>query len=127
MTARTCLVVSLSPCVQPRTQACDIQLTVDFWVELSERAKSWMGQQEGGDKTRMVGMTDGVEPRCKVKLSWSTQNSDETGSSHPLYRRMVVPCLCDSATLSVSWWCTFRVRMATGFMYACTSTGELCG
>ena len=68
----------------------------------------------------MVGLTDGVEPRCKVKLSWSTQNSDETGSSHPLYRRMVVPCLCDSATLSVSWWCTSRVRMATGFMYACT-------
>ena len=54
----------------------------------------------------MVEMTDGVEPRCKVKLSWSTQNSDETGSSHPLYRRMVVPCLRDSATLSVSWWYT---------------------
>ena len=26
-------------------------------------------QQEGGDKTRMVGLTDGVETRCKVKLS----------------------------------------------------------
>ena len=51
---------------------------------------------------------DGVELRWKVKLSGLIQNSDETESSHPLYRRMEVPCLRDSATMSVSWWYTSR-------------------
>ena len=39
--------------------------------------------------------------------------SDGNGSSHPLHRRVVVPCLCDSATLSVSWWIPLG-RGATG-------------
>ena len=34
--------------------------------------------------------------------------SDGNGSSHPLHRRVVVPCLCDSATLSVSRWILLR-------------------